>query len=83
VTSPFLIQGRATPGSTVLLIVYAEGGVVSVKSVERELRVGSDGKFQYEYKPMLRVPGVRYVITVRMAGARGEVLSQTISVVEG
>ncbi len=83
VRSPFLIQGRATPGSTVSLQIYAEGGVVSVRSVERLLRVGSDGKFQYEYRPMVRIPGIRYVITVSLTRADGKVLSQTVSVVEG
>lgn len=79
VTSPFVVEGRGTPGSQVRLVVVMEGGPAPVTVVDAQLPVGADGSFGYTVESALRFSGARYRITVEAvppdgSGGRAEVV---------
>ena len=82
VTSPFVVEGRAGPGSRVQLSVIMEGGPAPVKVVDTQLSAGADGSFGYTVESPLRFSGARYRITVAATGPDGTVQTATVTVQE-
>ncbi len=82
VTSPFLVEGRTSPGARVRLSVIMEGGPAPVKVVDAELAAGPDGSFGYTVESSLRFSGARYRVTVTATGPEGQTATAAVTVQE-
>ncbi|HEU5298737.1 MAG TPA: PBP1A family penicillin-binding protein, partial [bacterium] len=81
-TSPFSIDGSTAPGVRVTVSILAQGGFLRIQVAETELPVTDDGKFNYVFRPSLRIIGVRYIITVTATTADGARSVGTLTVTE-
>ncbi|HET6946701.1 MAG TPA: penicillin-binding protein 1A [bacterium] len=81
-SSPFSIEGSTVPGVRVTLSVLAQGGFLRIQVAETELPVTDDGKFNFVFRPSLRIVGVRYIITVTASTADGARSVATLTVTE-
>jgi len=81
-SSPFSIEGSTAPGVRVTLSILAQGGFLRIQVAETELPVTDDGKFNFVFRPSLRIVGVRYIITVTASTADGARSVATLTVTE-
>lgn len=82
VVSPFVVEGRASPGARVRLVVVMEGGPASLKVVDADLTAGPDGSFGYTVESPLRFSGALYRIAVEAAGPDGSTGRASVTVRE-
>ncbi len=82
VRPPFVVEGRAAPGSRVRIEVILEGGGAPIRIAEAEVPTSADGSFVYSVDPPMRVPGARYVITVTASNSQGSRSTATVTVTE-
>ncbi|MBI4280361.1 MAG: penicillin-binding protein 1A, partial [Armatimonadetes bacterium] len=71
VKAPFTIAGVTLPEAPITLTVAIWVGEVSGGTTEHRLTADPQGRFNFLYRPHLRHPGSRYVITVSAATPRG------------
>ena len=81
-SSPFSIEGSTAPGVRVTLSILAQGGFLRIQVAETELPVTDEGKFNFVFRPSLRIVGVRYIITVTASTADGARSVATLTVTE-
>jgi penicillin-binding protein 1A len=81
-TSPFVIEGTTAPGVRVAVSILAQGGFLRVQVADAELPVTDEGRFNYVFRPSLRIAGVRYLITVTATTADGARSVATLTVTE-
>src|SRR3990172_216054 len=82
VRTPLVISGTAAPGATIRIVIMADSGLVAVKVVESFIPADDQGRFTFEFRPAVPVPGIRYVITVTATVPQGGSTSKTITVTE-
>jgi len=82
VRTPVTITGTAAPGATVAIVIMADSGLVAVKIVESFIPADAQGRFSFEFRPALPVPGIRYVITITATIPQGGSTSRTITITE-
>ncbi|MDQ7843860.1 MAG: penicillin-binding protein 1A [Armatimonadota bacterium] len=82
VSSPFAVEGATVPGATVTLSILAQGGFLRVQLAETTLPVTDEGRFNYVFRPSLRIAGVRYLITITATTADGARSTATLTVTE-
>jgi len=82
VSSPFAIEGVTVPGVTVTLSILAQGGFLRVQVAETNLPVTGEGRFNYVFRPSLRIAGVRYLLTITATTADGARSTATLTVTE-
>ena len=82
VRTPLVISGTAAPGATIRIVIMADSGLVAVRVVESFIPADDQGRFTFEFRPAVPVPGIRYVITVTATVPQGGSTSKTITVTE-
>ncbi|MGH2454330.1 MAG: PBP1A family penicillin-binding protein [bacterium] len=82
VQTPVVIAGSAVPGATVRIVIVADSGLVSVTLIESYIPADAGGRFAYEFRPAVPIPGMKYVITVTAIGAQGTTATRTITITE-
>jgi len=82
VASPFAIEGVTAPGATVNLSILAQGAFLRIQVAETHLPVTDDGRFNYVFRPSMRIAGVRYVITITATTLDGARSTATLTVTE-
>jgi len=70
------------PGVTVTLSILAQGGFLRVQVAETNLPVTGEGRFNYVFRPSLRIAGVRYLLTITATTADGARSTATLTVTE-
>ncbi|MDR7422813.1 MAG: penicillin-binding protein 1A [Armatimonadota bacterium] len=83
IAPPFVIAGSTAPGAMVTITITGEhtGGTTRVGEVA--MQTDAAGRFAYEFRPAVRMPGTRYAITVVAVGLNGGRASRAIVVLDG
>jgi membrane peptidoglycan carboxypeptidase len=83
IAPPFVIAGATAPGAMVMIAITAEhtGGAGRVGEVA--MQTDGAGRFAYEFRPTVRLPGTRYVVVVSAVGLNGGRAMRTIAVLDG
>ncbi len=79
---PFVISGATAPGAIVTIIVTAEGAGGGARAAEVAMQTTAAGIFAYEFRPVSRPSGTRYVIAIQAVGLDGARISRVISVAD-
>jgi penicillin-binding protein 1A len=79
-TPPFIINGATAPGAIVTIVITAEGTGGGARMAEVAMQTTAAGQFAYEFRPVSRITGARYVITLQAVGLEGSRISRVITV---
>jgi penicillin-binding protein 1A len=82
IAPPFVIAGTTAPGAMVTIAITAETTGGAARAGEVAMQTDSAGRFAYEFRPGVRLPGTRYVVVVAALGLNGGRAARTIAVLD-